>query len=164
MRRPAALALLVLALFAAGCEREKKAEAPKAEDLDFALKDVGGREVRLSDYRGKVVLLEFFATWCPPCRMAVPEMNELHRRLSGKDAVVIAVSVGERMEDVREFVSGQGITYTVLVDNEGIDSRFGVSTIPSTFILDKNGAVVARHMGFMPGFADEMAREIEKHL
>ena len=165
MRKPVALALLFLALFLAGCEQKReKGEATKGEEPDFALQDTEGREVRLADFRGKVVLLEFFATWCPPCRMAVPDMNQLNSSLKGKDVAILAIAIGERMEDVRGFAKEQGITYTVLVDNEGVDSLYGVSTIPTTIILDKNGAVVARHLGYMPGYADVMTREIEKLL
>jgi peroxiredoxin len=162
MRKLFISALLLFAAFLAGCEDGK--ESLKGKEIDFSLNDLGGREVRLSDYRGKVVLLEFWATWCPPCIMAIPDLNDINSKFKGRDFALLAVSIAERKELVREFAEEHGINYTVLLDHKEVNSQFGVMTIPTTFIIGKNGGIVAKHLGFVPGLAELLSEEIERLL
>jgi peroxiredoxin len=150
---------ITLAVFAVGCE--SKEEPLSKNKFDFSLNDLDGRQVRLSDFSGKVVLLEFWATWCPPCRMAIPDLNDINARFKDRDFAILAVSIGEKIETVRDFADEFGITFTVLIDDNDVNSRFGVMTIPTTFIIDKNGNIASKHLGFVPGLADVLSEEIE---
>ena len=116
---------------------------------DFVLSDLQGRQHRLSQFRGKIVFLNVWATWCPPCRMEMPSMEHLHRRLQGKEFVMLAVSEDEGgVAGVRNFINKLGVTFTVLMDPEGIvPSRYGVTGYPETFVIDREGHVIQHTIG-----------------
>jgi peroxiredoxin len=116
---------------------------------DFALRDLQGRTHRLAEFRGKVVFLNVWATWCPPCRMEMPSMERLHRRLQGKDFVMLAVSEDEDGPAmVQRFIDQLGITFPVLIDPEGIvPGRYGVTGYPETFVIDREGRVIQHTIG-----------------
>lgn len=116
---------------------------------NFKLKDLDGREYHLADLHGKVVFLNVWATWCPPCRDEMPSMEQLHRQLSGQDFVMLAVSEDANGRDaVAPFVRELGLTFPVLLDPEGvIPKRYGVTGYPETFIIDRSGAVVQHLKG-----------------
>lgn len=161
MRKTALLAAsLALALALIGCKADKPAPTPTG----FVLKDVSGAEFSLYEQKGKVVMIEFWATWCPPCKQAVPELNELNDRLKGKNAVLVTISIDESADDVKEFVKEYGINYTVLIDDGTVNEKFRVTNIPTTVILDKEGKVVTKHMGFTPGLGEFFYKEIEALL
>jgi peroxiredoxin len=116
---------------------------------DFTLSDLSGRRQRLAEYRGKVVFLNLWATWCAPCRMEMPSMEELHRRLTGTDFVMLAVSEDEDgRAPVQKFVDELGLTFPVLLDQDGVvPPRYGVTGYPETFIIDRDGRVVQHTIG-----------------
>jgi peroxiredoxin len=116
---------------------------------DFSLRDLAGRTHRLSDFRGKVVFLNLWATWCPPCRMEMPSMERLHQRLRGKDFVLLAVSEDESgATAVQPFVQEMGLTFPILLDTEGtVPPRYGVTGYPETFLIDRDGRVVHHTIG-----------------
>ncbi len=119
---------------------------------DFTLQDVEGRDVRLADYRGKVVLLKFWATWCAPCRMEVPDFINLQRDYSDRGVEVIAISMDrEGARVVAPFVKQHGINYRVLVDGTSVVNRLGgIPGVPTTFLLDRQGRVVGSLSGYNP--------------
>jgi peroxiredoxin len=116
---------------------------------DFGLSNLAGDYVKLSDYRGKVVFLNIWATWCPPCREEMPSMESLYQRLKGPKFEMLAVSVdrdGEKV--VRPFAKKYGLTFPVLLDPDNKTYRlYGLTGVPETFILDKNGAVIHKIIG-----------------
>lgn len=116
---------------------------------DFALKDINGRTYRLADLRGKIVFLNLWATWCPPCRMEMPSMERLHRRLQGTDFIMLAVSEDEDGSTaVRPFVDQMGLTFPVLLDQDGVlPARYGVTGYPETFVIDRGGRVIQHTIG-----------------
>ena len=116
---------------------------------DFALRDLGGHTHRLSAYRGKVVFVNFWATWCPPCREEMPSMERLYRRLGHGDFAMLAVNEDEDgAPAVRQFVDGMGLSFPVLLDEQGsVPPRYGVTGYPETFVIDRNGQVVNRFIG-----------------
>jgi peroxiredoxin len=125
---------------------------------DFTLPDLQGRQVRLSDFRGKVVFLNLWATWCPPCRMEMPSMEALYRGLAGKDFVMLAVAEDEGgAPAVGSFVRELGLTFTVLLDPEAtLSPRYGATGYPETFIIDRNGEVVNHTIGPAEWDSEEM--------
>ena len=116
---------------------------------DFAVVDLSGKTVRLSALRGRVVLVNVWATWCPPCREEMPSMERLYKRLGGPDFELLAVSEDEGgIDGVRRFVKDLGVTFPVLYDPERqVGSRFGVWGYPETFVIDRSGYVVERVIG-----------------
>jgi peroxiredoxin len=155
-----ALLILFFAL-ALGCT--KKGDVERG-GKDFTLKDLDGKTVRLADYQGKVVLLEFWATWCGPCKQSMPELERLYEAYKDRGFEIIAISMDESESAVREFVEEYGLTFTVVIDDEDVNSSYGVFSIPTTFILDKSGQVVKKHLGFAPGLFDSFSEEIEALL
>ncbi len=117
---------------------------------DFVLQEQGtGRLVRLSDFRGKTVVLNFWATWCPPCIAEMPELQALHAsRAAAGDLVVLAVDVEEPGSVVGEFVQQRGLTMPVLLDRTGAVKRhYGLPGMPGTFFIDRDGVVRAKTLG-----------------
>lgn len=110
----------------------------------FVLKDLDGREVSLSEHRGKIVFLNFWATWCPPCRQEMPSMEALHKKLGGKDFVILALANDRKgLELVKPFAEEKGITFTVLIDDRSdVSDAYGVVALPTTFIIDREGVII----------------------
>jgi len=118
------------------------------DPIQFSLKDLDGKIVRISDYRGKIVFLNFWTTWCPACRIEMPAMKKLHQKLKDKDFVMIAVSLQESAQVVRDFFQKYKLTFTALLDSTGEVGRwFGIRAIPTTYILDRDGKVLGAAMG-----------------
>lgn len=116
---------------------------------DFMLPALGGNTVKLSDYRGQVVFLNIWASWCPPCREEMPAMEALYKRLKDRPFKMLAVSIDQKGEEfVGSFLARQGLTFPVLLDPEGKTYKlYGLTGVPETFILDKNGIVIRKILG-----------------
>ena len=117
---------------------------------DFALSDLEGRAVRLSALRGKVVLVNLWTTWCPPCREEMPSMERLYQRLRGRGVEMLAVSQDEpdARSTVEAFVREVGVTFPVLLDpRREAGEAYGVWGYPETFIVDREGRIVERVVG-----------------
>ena len=116
---------------------------------DFTFPDLTGKEVGLSDYRGKVVFLNIWATWCPPCVDEMPSMEKLYKQFKGEQFEIIAVSIdGEGRKVVAPFMERLNLTFPALLDRKGkIKNIYGVTGIPESFIIDKNGIIVKKVIG-----------------
>lgn len=117
---------------------------------DFSLPDVDGEEHRLSDYRGKAVAINFWATWCPPCLREMPSMQRLWEKLKGKNFAILAIDVGEDDETVFGFTVALDtpLEFPLLLDQEGtIVEKWPVLGLPTTFIVDKQGRIAYRAVG-----------------
>ncbi len=116
---------------------------------DFTLQNLSGKEVSLSDFHGNIVFLNFWATWCPPCRQEMPSMQRLHETFKDNDFVMLAVNLQESEATVKDFLKNNPYTFPVLLDSEGAigGGMFGVSSIPTTYLIDKEGAILARLIG-----------------
>ncbi len=134
-----------------------------ASASDFKLQDLNGKTVRLSDFKGKPVLIDFWATWCPPCRASIPEIVKLHKTYGSKGLVVISISLDEGDWDaVKSFATEVGITYPVLKGNDDVNSQFNVRSIPMVVIVNKEGKIVKRYLGV--GDDDELERDVKTVL
>ncbi len=148
-------AALSLAVLAAACNSSKpvNAEAKSANGRkpapDFALKDSDGRTVRLSDFRGKVVMVNFWATWCGPCRIEIPWFVDFQRKNRDRGLVIIGVSMDdEGWEAVTPFVKSLGINYRVVLGNDDVAQAYGgVDALPTTFLIDRQGNIATVHVG-----------------
>ncbi len=131
-----------------GCT-DKRAPSSGAAAADFTLQDLNGKNVRLSDYKGKVVILDFWATWCPPCRASIPGLEKLFKTYKDKGLVILAVSLDQgEWDSVKSFGAEYGITYTILKGNDDISDKYQVRTIPMLLVIDKEGRITKRYMGF----------------
>jgi len=116
--------------------------------VEIKLKDVLGNTVSLSDFRGKIVFLNFWATWCPPCIIEMPSMEKLHRRFKDKNFVMVAVNSQETDAQVKSFFEKNKLSFTALLDSSGeVGSWFGVNALPTTFVLDKQGRIIGSALG-----------------
>jgi len=130
---------------------------------EFSLTSLSGEEVSISDYRGKVVFLNFWATWCPPCRAEMPSMQEVYERWEDKDFEMVAVNLREDNKTVEKYMEEGGYTFPVLMDKEGqIGGLFGVTGIPTTFMVDKEGRLIARLVGTREWDVPEFEALLEK--
>ncbi len=112
------------------------------------LKDVSGRTTSLSAAKNNVVLLSFWATWCPPCRAEMPSLNRLYKEYKDKGLVVIAISTDRRVDYVKDFLEKHPVDFPVLMDSDTRVSReFGVFSMPTSFLLDRNGVIIKRYLG-----------------
>ncbi|MHB8534123.1 MAG: peroxiredoxin family protein [Sulfuricaulis sp.] len=115
---------------------------------DFTLKGEDGKTYRLSDYRGKVVLLNFWATWCPPCREEMPSMERAYRKVKSENIAILAVNVGEDADTVFAFTGRYPLTFPLLLDLDGsVIGKYPVVGLPTTFIVDPRGRVTHRAVG-----------------
>jgi cytochrome c biogenesis protein CcmG/thiol:disulfide interchange protein DsbE len=137
------LAIVFLAL---GSQSPLLAAAAPAWDL----KDVKGKSVKLSDFKGKVVILDFWATWCPPCRAEIPHFIGLQEKYGKQGLVVVGVSVDEGGPDVvSSFVKANKINYPIVMGNLDVAQLYDANEgIPTTFVIDRTGNIVAKHLGF----------------
>lgn len=119
---------------------------------NFELKDLDGKVYHLSDFKGKVVILDFWDTWCPPCRQEIPGFVELHNEYKDKDFVMIGVAFARDGEDaVRDFMKEYKIEYVNLIgDQKVVDGYGGIRSIPTTFVIDKKGNIAQKHIGYKP--------------
>lgn len=117
---------------------EQKIKVP-----DFSLKDINGKTVKLSDYAGKVVLLNFWATWCPYCIREMPELDRLNSELAKDNkAVILTIDVGESADRVKKYITEKKYTLTALVDNEGsVAENYGITGLPTTIVVDRDGTL-----------------------
>jgi len=124
----------------AGYEAKDRAR----QQSDFSLKDLDGKSWTLSRLRGNVVIVNFWATWCPPCRKEMPDLEALHKRFNGKGLVILAIS-DEEASKVRPFIAAQKYTYPILLDPGRLaNTRFQIGGIPVSLVYDRNGKLVAQ--------------------
>jgi thiol-disulfide isomerase/thioredoxin len=153
------LFIVMIALLAGCTDRGGQSDTVAS---DFSLKDMSGKTVRLSDYKGKVVLLEFWATWCPPCRASVPGLEKLHKAYKDKGLVLLAVAMDMGDDEVRSYVKESGITYTVLKGTEDVATKYQVRSIPMMLVLNKEGKITKRYLGM--GSDEDLEADIKASL
>lgn len=128
---------------------------------DFTLKDLKGNDVTLSQYRGKVVFLNFWASWCPPCRAEMPSMERLHEVYAGRDFVMLAVNVEQEVNDVKAFLKEHSHNFQVLLDPEArAQGLYGVYRFPETFLIDNQGKIVEHYLGARDWSSVEFLKKI----
>jgi thiol-disulfide isomerase/thioredoxin len=156
---------LVSAMVISGCARR----SAQNEVLEtgrpapaFKLPDINGQPTSLDQFRGKVVLLDFWATWCGPCRMTMPVLESLQKEYP--DALVLlAINLQEPKEAVQEYMGLQNLKSRILLDQEGtVGSKYGTDAIPMQVLIDKSGIVRDILTGYNPRMAKRLREEIEK--
>jgi thiol-disulfide isomerase/thioredoxin len=116
--------------------------------VEISLLDVNGRMVRVSDFRGKIVFLNFWTTWCAECRIEMPSLEALHQKLKDNIFVMVSINLQEPAELVKKFFQDKKLTFTALLDSNGdVGRQFAVRSIPVTFILDQEGKIIGKAFG-----------------
>lgn len=122
---------------------------------------VGGHTVNLSDYKGSLVYVDFWASWCSPCRQSLPLYETLYQEFSGKDFQILAINLDEFEEDAVSFLARHPVSYTVLRDASGdTPERWQIKAMPSSFLLDGSARVIDSWAGFEPGHIEEIRHAI----
>ncbi len=120
----------------------------RMESIDFELEDMGGNLKKLSSYRGKFVFLNFWATWCGPCRYEMPSMQKVYDELKDEGFVIVAVNLQEDRKLVKKFLDQYGLTFPVLLDKKGrVGAMYGARSIPTTYLIDRKGYIIGRAIG-----------------
>ena len=142
------LAVLSIAVFFAA--NPSSAAEPKPAAPNWQLRDINGKLVSLADFKGKIVILDFWATWCPPCRQEIPGFVALQRKYQDKGLVIIGVSLDQQGPSVvKPFMRELGMNYPVVMGNPKIVGDYGfITAIPTTFVIDRRGNVVTAYEGF----------------
>lgn len=159
MRTSVVAAAIVLSLSASiSAAVEPGSPAPSFDASTFDKKPV-----RLSDYRGKVVFVDFWASWCSPCRQALPLYDKLSSEFPVTDFAIVAVNVDENAADAKKFMAEHPVKYTIVQNPKGdIPKAFGIDGMPSSYLIDRDGTIRDRHVGFEPKDIDALRGEIAK--
>ena len=131
----------------------------------FVLPDLSGKVVRMDELRGKVVLLNLWATWCPPCVEEMPTLQTLSKKMAGRDFVLLAVSQDEQPKQVAPWIEQRGFTFPVLLDERGVvGADLGITGYPETFVIDRQGKIVHHHVGYRDWSEPAMVAALRKLL
>ena len=156
--------MIMMMLLYPGCGQNGEAgqTAP-----DFTLEDISGNKVMLQHYRGKVILLDFWATWCPPCKRSIPELVDLQRKYGEEGLVILGVSVDDLDTVNNRYLSAfkekYKINYIILrANSQVVSDYFGTESmaVPTIFVIDRGGEIVDKHVGFRPGAAERSIKDL----
>ncbi len=135
------------------------------EAHDFAGKMMDAKSVNLQDYRGRFVLLNFWATWCSPCLKEMPDLENAYNEMGQEKLVVLAVGMGESVEKIKAFFNKYGFTFPLLADNRmKITKLYGVRNIPVTYLIDPDGVVLGRALGVRDWASPDLLAFIDSRL
>ncbi|MCL2067801.1 MAG: redoxin domain-containing protein [Treponema sp.] len=135
------------------------------DPVDFTLPLLNGKEISLSELTGKVVFLNFWATWCGPCRMEMPSMEAVYQKLKNRGFEILAINLGERQEDVSAFMKEYSLSFPTALDARGFTgSIYGAQAIPTTYIIDRRGLIVSRLVGSIDWNTPEIISALESLL
>ncbi|MEK6265293.1 MAG: TlpA family protein disulfide reductase [Clostridium sp.] len=122
----------------------------KTKAVDFKLKDLDGNEVSLSDLKGKKVFLNFWATWCPPCKEEMPDIEKLYQETKDSDLVIVAIEIGEPLSTVKSFIDSNKYNFKVLIDpSQSVATQYNIAAIPTSYFIDVDGNIISKNVGAM---------------
>ena len=166
--RPLAAALVSLALLSALPVSSARATGVGERAADFTLKDLAGKSVKLSELRGSVVVLDFWASWCVPCKKELPALDALQKKYrdAGKKVVVLAVIIDKDRANAEKFLKSAKVSeLRVLLDKEGaVAGQYDLPTMPTSFVIDTKGIVRHVHAGYRAGDEKAVAAKVDAYL
>ena len=132
---------------------------------DFALRSSSGKNLKLSEHRGEVVMVNFWATWCGPCRQELPLLNRLHEQYRKAGFTLLGVNIDDRPDAAQSMAKKLGISFPILFDTEKQVSRlFDVNAMPSTLLIDRDGKIRYIHLGYRPGYETRYESQVRELL
>jgi peroxiredoxin len=155
LRTSVLIAIVLTAALAITYSRSEGGAVAEVKDRkaapDFALKDARGVDLKLSDYRGKVVLLNFWATWCGPCKVEIPWFVDLENKFRDRGFAVIGVSMDEDgWQAVKPYIREKSVNYRVVLGTDEVARRYGgIESLPTTLLIDRDGRIAAEHVGLV---------------
>lgn len=182
-----AVAAIVLSLAFAGCSQQGETPTEETERVTpvtdgdaqagnygiepgqtpppFTLLDLDGNEVSLSDFKGDVVMIDLWATWCPPCRKEIPFLVSLYEQYTDQGLSIVGVALDQQGASVvAPWVEANDVSYTIVLGDQEISRKYKVSAIPMTLTLDRNGIVATKDVGFTPQMEAAMRAKVEELL
>lgn len=156
---------LALTLFAVANGSAMSAVTPQSAAPDFTLRSVSGPNFRLQEQRGRVVLINFWATWCGPCRQEMPHLNRLYDKYRAAGFVLLGVNVDDDARNAAEVALKLGVKFPVLLDTDkAVSHLYDLKTMPSTVLIDRDGRVRYVHKGYLAGVEDVYDKQIRELL
>jgi peroxiredoxin len=156
-------ALCCMTLLLVNCTLAESSNLEGKQAPGWELEDASGSKVKLSDFEGKIVLLDFWATWCPPCVQEIPGFIKLHEKYKDKGVAVVGVSLDQGgWQAVKPFIEKHKVTYPIVLGNMEVAQAYEIQPIPTTFILDPSGKIVNTLIGYHP--PEVFEKEIEALL
>ena len=170
MKKTALALAAALALF--GCNTVQVPDSasganaqPKGPAPDFDLENIAGGKTKAADLKGKVLVVDFWATWCEPCIAEIPKFNKMADEFKGKDVQIVAITVESAHDDIKPKVKETGMKYTVLVGNDAVVDGFGgLIGFPTTFVVTKDWKIYKKYMGALRDKDARIKKDIEKLL
>jgi len=169
-----AIAVSLILVFIPSCKKKETAinkeitmQAVGNRAPSFMLKDVRGNNVSLSDFKGKVVVMDFWSTWCSWCKETTEELEKLHNKYKDRDVVFLGISMdsGSNAEKkVRNFAQKHYLTYLMLIDDGSASKFYQINKLPTTYILDRDHIIKQIYPGYLPSLGERIAETIEKSL
>ncbi|MBV1959325.1 MAG: TlpA family protein disulfide reductase [Pseudomonadales bacterium] len=136
--------------------------ASSAVAPDFTLKSSAGQNLRLSELKGQVVMINFWASWCGPCRQEMPELNEIQKKYEDLGFTILGVNVEENPTKANELLAENPVDFPILYDTENqVTELFKVDAMPSTILVDRDGNMRYLHKGYKPGYEDLYAQQVK---
>ena len=130
---------------------------------DFTLKNVGGSNLRLSEFRGEVVMINFWASWCAPCRQEMPLLDELYTQYQPMGFTILGVNVEEDSTKARQLLKNIPVNFPVLFDNSSdVSKLYNVVAMPSTVLVDRDGNIRYLHQGYKPGYEESYQQQVRE--
>ena len=156
---------LLFAAIGVGASVSATAVAPATAAPDFTLRTMDGQNLRLQEQRGRVVLVNFWATWCGPCRQEMPHLNKLYDKYRASGFVLLGVNVDEDSKAAAGVASKLGVKFPVLYDpNKAVGKLYGLDKMPSTVLIDRDGKVKYLHLGYVSGYEETYEKQIRELL
>lgn len=159
------LMMILFSTFAlSGCQDEILGVGDKLPD--FELRNVEGGILTLDDIEGKVILIDFWATWCAPCRSSVPHLKKLHKDYEGKDFMVLGINLDKKKsdEEIARYAENEGIEYKIVKGTDEFFNKFGVRGIPAFFLIDKDSKISLKLIGYDPNYFKMLPAKIDNLL
>lgn len=152
--------VFILLIFFVVCTTKDQEQGKTLNNRDFTLATIDNEEITLSKLKGKVVLIDFWATWCPPCRNSIPVFIDLYNKFHEQGFIVLGIGLEEKAP-LKNYRNTHNIPYPILIGNKEVARAFGVQAIPHIFIIDKKGTIRKTQVGFSPGLEAEFETLID---
>lgn len=157
--------VLTAAAFVFGCVTRLNAEETLKDAPAFVLPSAKSGELRLGDLKGKLVYLDFWASWCGPCKQSFPWMNAMHEKYQSRGLEVVGVNLDSNISDAQTFLASVPAKFNIVFDSKGeVPARYAVKGMPTSYLIDRHGKIIFQHTGFNLSDKDKLEEKIKQYL